>query len=82
VDSAVARLVPDATRAVRISDATAYDRVVTRAFSMRRKRLGNALKGLLSEAEIRSCGVDPDLRPGEITPDGYMSLAGQLAKAD
>lgn len=79
VDSAVARLVPDATLAARIADAAAFDRVVTRAFSMRRKRLANALKGLLSEADISACGIDPGVRPGVVTPEGYIELSRRLA---
>ena len=41
----------------------AFDRVLMRAFSMRRKRLANALKGLLTEADIRACGMDPACAP-------------------
>jgi 16S rRNA (adenine1518-N6/adenine1519-N6)-dimethyltransferase len=80
VDSAVARLVPDAALAARLTDAGAFDRVVTRAFSMRRKRLANALKGLLAEGDIRACGVDPGVRPGEVPPDSYIELARRASQ--
>ena len=79
VDSAVARLVPDAALAARIADPAAFDRVLTRAFSMRRKRLANALKGLLSEADISACGIDPGARPGVVPPEGYLELSRRLA---
>jgi 16S rRNA (adenine1518-N6/adenine1519-N6)-dimethyltransferase len=79
VDSAVARLVPEPTRAARITSATAFDRVLTRAFSMRRKRLANSLKGLVSEAEIIACGIDPGVRPEGVPPEGYIELSRQLA---
>ncbi|WKZ12174.1 MAG: 16S rRNA (adenine(1518)-N(6)/adenine(1519)-N(6))-dimethyltransferase RsmA [Gammaproteobacteria bacterium] len=79
VDSAVARLVPDAGLSARIGDPATFDQVVARAFSMRRKRLGNALKGLLSPAEITACGIDPALRPEAIAPDAYVALAARLA---
>jgi 16S rRNA (adenine1518-N6/adenine1519-N6)-dimethyltransferase len=75
VDSAVARLVPDATLAARIANPIAFDRLLARAFSMRRKRLANALKGLLGPAEIAACGVDPGLRPGAVTPEAYIELS-------
>ena len=81
VDSAVARLVPDASLAARISDPAAFDRVLTRAFSMRRKRLANALKGLLTEDDIRACGLDPGMRPGVVAPEGYVELSRRLAAA-
>ncbi len=79
VDSAVARLVPDPALSARVSDPEAFERVVARAFSMRRKRLGNALKGLLTPAEISACGLDPALRPEAIAPEGYIALAARLA---
>ena len=82
VDSAVARLVPDAALAARITDPAAFDRLLVRAFSMRRKRLGNALKGLLTEDAIRACGIDPGVRPGVVAPDGYVALAAALARPD
>jgi 16S rRNA (adenine1518-N6/adenine1519-N6)-dimethyltransferase len=81
VDSAVARLVPDAARAARIADPAAFDRVVARAFSMRRKRLANALAGLLPEARIRAAGIDPGVRAGEVAPEGYLALAHELTEA-
>ncbi len=83
VDSAVARLVPDAARAARIADPAALDLVLRQAFSMRRKRLANALKGLVPEAGIRAAGLDPGLRPGDISPEGYLALARvAAARAD
>jgi 16S rRNA (adenine1518-N6/adenine1519-N6)-dimethyltransferase len=78
VDSAVARLVPDAALAARITDPAAFDRLLTRAFSMRRKRLANALKGLLDEPAIAACGVDPGARPGTLPPDAFIRLANAL----
>ena len=77
VDSAVARLVPDAALAARIADPAAFDRVLARAFSMRRKRLANALKGLLDTAGIAACGVDPGCRPGDVPPEAWIRLANR-----
>ncbi|MCZ7600449.1 MAG: 16S rRNA (adenine(1518)-N(6)/adenine(1519)-N(6))-dimethyltransferase RsmA [Gammaproteobacteria bacterium] len=77
VDSAVARLIPDAALAARIADPAAFDRVLARAFSMRRKRLANALKGLLDTAGITACGVDPGCRPGDVPPEAWIRLANR-----
>ncbi len=77
VDSAVTRLVPDTTLAARITDPAAFDRLLARAFSMRRKRLTNALKGLVTEAGIAACGVDPGCRPGDVAPDAWIALANR-----
>lgn len=80
VDSAVARLVPDAALAARIADQGTFDQVLARAFSMRRKRLANGLKGLLSESDIEACGLDPGVRPERVPPEGFIALAARLHK--
>lgn len=81
VDSAVARLVPDTSLAVQIHDQAAFDRLLLQAFSMRRKRLANALRGLLDEPAIIGCGVDPGLRPGDIAPAAWVRMANHHATA-
>jgi 16S rRNA (adenine1518-N6/adenine1519-N6)-dimethyltransferase len=82
VESAVVRITPDATLAARIADPAAFDRLLSRAFSMRRKRLANALKGLLGPEDIAACGVDPGARPGEVTPRAYVELTRRLVNRD
>ena len=49
--------------------------LVTAAFSHRRKTLRNSLKGLLSAQDIRSCGIDPQLRPESLAPAQFGLLA-------
>jgi 16S rRNA (adenine1518-N6/adenine1519-N6)-dimethyltransferase len=78
VDSAFARIVPDARLASCIADPAAFDRIVTAAFSMRRKRLANALRAHLTQAQIEAAGVDPGVRPENVTPEGYVRLARLL----
>ena len=71
--SAFVRLRPHRPGPVR--DVDGFRRLVTRAFTQRRKRLGNALRGTLDEETIRACGVDPDRRPGTLTLEEFSSLA-------
>jgi 16S rRNA (adenine1518-N6/adenine1519-N6)-dimethyltransferase len=78
VDSAFARIVPDATLAAGIAEPAAFDRILASAFSMRRKRLANALRGHLSEAQIETAGVDPGVRAENVPPEGYVRLANAL----
>jgi 16S rRNA (adenine1518-N6/adenine1519-N6)-dimethyltransferase len=52
---------------------------VSAAFAQRRKTLRNALKSLLSEAQIHAAGIDPALRAEVISPAGYAALATQIA---
>ena len=49
--------------------------VVTAAFSHRRKTLHNALKGLLSDADIIACAIDPALRPQMVSPAEWGMLS-------
>jgi 16S rRNA (adenine1518-N6/adenine1519-N6)-dimethyltransferase len=79
VDSAVARVVPELERARRIADIVAFDRLLSRAFSMRRKKLANSLKGLLTAGEIAACGLDPGARPETVTTEGFVELARRLS---
>jgi len=52
--------------------------VVSAAFSHRRKTLRNGLKGLLDDADLEACGIDPELRPQMIPPAGWGLLARRL----
>jgi 16S rRNA (adenine1518-N6/adenine1519-N6)-dimethyltransferase len=63
----------------RIDDETAFDQVLRQAFNMRRKRLANALKRLISEPEIESLGIDPNLRAEQLTVDSFIQLGNYFA---
>lgn len=62
-----------------ISDVDGFRRVVTRAFAHRRKRVGNALRGMVDEEAIRACGIDPGRRPGTLSFDEFAALARAAA---
>ena len=62
-----------------VSDVDGFRRLVTQAFNQRRKRLGNALRGVLDEETIRARGVDPDRRPGTLSFQEFASLARAAA---
>lgn len=79
VDSAFARLVPDPERLARLSSEKAFDQVVTRAFSMRRKRLSNSLRGMLDAGELEELGVDPASRPQTLDVDSFIRIANYYA---
>ena len=80
--SAIVRLRPGGAPRFPMGTPAELRTVVTAAFSHRRKTLRNGLKGLLSDADIRACGIDPDLRPQMIPPAGFGLLSqryGELA---
>ena len=74
VDSAIARLIPDPQRRARMTDEPAFDRIVAQAFNQRRKRLANALRNMLSEAQIESLGIDPGARAETLDIDAFIRL--------
>ena len=76
VNSAIVRLRP---RQARLAlDPQRLDQVLTRAFSSRRKTVRNALKSLIPEDALQSLGIDPALRPENLTIDEFASCARYL----
>ena len=79
VNSSFVRLTPDPQQRARIENEAHFDLVLRQAFNMRRKRLANALKGLLSEMEIESLGIDPNLRAEQISVDAFIQMGNYFA---
>lgn len=80
VDSTLVRLTPDPALRAQIDDERLFDRLVSQAFSMRRKRIANALRGAASAADLTGQGVDPGSRAENIPPAKYVQLANFLAQ--
>lgn len=55
------------------------DTLLVKAFSQRRKTLRNALKGVAGESDFSACGIDPSLRPENISPPQFLALAEAVA---
>ncbi len=81
VESSVVRLVPRAASERDDVDEEALRRVVTAAFSHRRKTLQNALSGVLPAALIEAQGIAPGLRPENISLAQYVELARVFARS-
>ncbi len=79
VDSALVRMLPRPAAALRARDEQLLARVVTAAFSKRRKTLRNALDGVVEEAALRALGIDPRLRPENLGFAQYIALANAIA---
>jgi 16S rRNA (adenine1518-N6/adenine1519-N6)-dimethyltransferase len=80
VDSAVVRIVPKPADAIADIDAARLERIVRAAFAKRRKTLNNALAGIVEDAELRAAGIDPRMRAEDVPVEGYLALAGRLAR--
>jgi 16S rRNA (adenine1518-N6/adenine1519-N6)-dimethyltransferase len=78
VMSAIVRLVPHSQPPVAVNDIAKLNRVVTQAFSQRRKTLRNSMKKLIAEEEITALGIDPTLRAENITLAEFASLSNLL----
>ena len=75
VESVFLRLTPHAIPLADAGTLAVADRLVAQAFTMRRKRLSNGLRGLLTPDEIRSAGLDDGARPEELPPEAWLRLA-------
>ncbi|MGZ4956860.1 MAG: 16S rRNA (adenine(1518)-N(6)/adenine(1519)-N(6))-dimethyltransferase RsmA [Methylobacter sp.] len=78
VMSAIVRLVPHQQPPVAVNDMSKLNRVVTQAFSQRRKTLRNSLKKLITEEEIVALGIDPTLRAESISLAEFALLSNLL----
>ena len=83
VDSAIVRMIPVDFSTVG-ADGTAKDpalfgRVVTAAFSQRRKMLRNTLREFISETDLAALGITPTARAEDIAVADYVRLANSLA---
>ena len=76
VDSMVVRLRPRTAIERGSTNVEALRRVVTAAFSHRRKTLRNALGGLVTESQLVSMGIDPGARAENLSLEDYVNLAG------
>jgi len=82
VDSMLVRLEPYTAPVVPIEDFEVFSHVVNQAFSHRRKTLRNALRSLLTEAQIVVLGIDPALRPERLDIAQFARLANSACRRD
>ena len=79
VMSAVIRLIPHPKPPVAVNDFAAFNKVVTQAFSQRRKTLRNSLKILISEDCFVMLGIDPASRAENISLLDFANLSNWLS---
>lgn len=78
VISSVIRLIPHTFPPVRLIDQDAFKRVVTQAFSQRRKMLRNSLRAFFTEQEIQALHIDPNARPETLNLEDFARLSNAL----
>lgn len=75
VESSFVRLTPRKRPPVRIESMASFERLVSQAFSMRRKTLRNSLRGVLTAEQMTAAGVDPGLRPEALSLQQFAKLS-------
>ncbi len=75
VMSAIIKLIPHQTAPVQADNVALLNKVVTQAFSQRRKTLRNSLKKMIPEAAIVALGIDANLRAEEISLADFAKLS-------
>ena len=81
VTSAVVRLDPLPPGTFDIRDEALLKTIVTSAFMKRRKTIRNSLKDHVDAAGLEAVGIDPGLRPEQISISKYVELSNHLASA-
>jgi 16S rRNA (adenine1518-N6/adenine1519-N6)-dimethyltransferase len=84
VDSAIVRMIPRVIGTgtgigEAAKDLALFARVVTAAFSQRRKMLRNTLREFISEPDLAALGIAPTARAEDIAVTDYVRLANSLA---
>ncbi|MCF6255056.1 MAG: 16S rRNA (adenine(1518)-N(6)/adenine(1519)-N(6))-dimethyltransferase RsmA [Gammaproteobacteria bacterium] len=74
VNSAVVRLVPYSEPPVNVDNVNLLEKLVTQAFSQRRKTLRNTLKPLMNAEQIEAQGVDPKRRAETLSLSEFATL--------
>ena len=78
VESAVLRLQPLPRPRFEVRDQVAFAELVKQAFGQRRKTLRNAAGRLLDTAQIEAAGIDPGLRPEQLSVEQFARLSDQI----
>jgi len=79
VDSAIVRLTPYDTLPTPAIDHKQLSSLVTTAFNQRRKTIRNNLKKLISGEQLEALGIDPGLRPENLSLENFVSISDTLS---
>jgi 16S rRNA (adenine1518-N6/adenine1519-N6)-dimethyltransferase len=78
VESAVVRMTPLSARGFVAADEALFAKLVTAAFTQRRKTLRNALAAYLDEERLRELGIDPKHRAENLDVGEFVAIANGL----
>ena len=75
VESAMVRLIPRRNPALTVKNLEHFGAIIKEAFSYRRKTVSNALKKIISIDKWKTIGIDPQLRPQELTVEDFIKIS-------
>ena len=78
VQSAVVRLTPHSEPPYPETDRASLAKVVTQAFSQRRKTLRNNFRGTLADSDFEALRIDPGARAETLSIADFVAIAGYL----
>ena len=79
VMSAIVRLVPHTEPPVSVDDFERFSRLVTQAFSQRRKTIRNSLRNFIDDDQIQALGIDPTQRAETISLAEFAALSNHAS---
>jgi 16S rRNA (adenine1518-N6/adenine1519-N6)-dimethyltransferase len=82
VTSAIIKLTPHREAPVVVNNLAQMGRIITLAFSGRRKTLRNALKKIIDDATLLTLGIDPVRRPETVTLLEYATISNATQNLD
>ncbi|VAW69193.1 SSU rRNA (adenine(1518)-N(6)/adenine(1519)-N(6))-dimethyltransferase [hydrothermal vent metagenome] len=74
VESAIVRLIPHTKKPISVDDDKAFAKLITLAFSQRRKTLRNVLKDVYSPEQLEAVGIDPGCRAQSLTLQQFADI--------
>ncbi len=80
VESAVIRMLPRVPSELLAKDESLFARIVSSAFSQRRKTLRNTLGGCLAREDFAALSIDPGRRAQNLTSGDFARIANYLSK--
>lgn len=78
VMSSIVRLTPHPTQKYAISNTKLFEKLVSEAFSQRRKTIRNSLKNSCSEDQLNAVNINPTLRAEDLSIDDFVRLTHYL----
>lgn len=78
VESAIVRMIPHANPIVPMADYSVFSKIVTAAFSQRRKTLRNTLKNHLDMSSFAALQIDPSARAENLSVFDYAAIVRYL----